>query len=266
MAALTPSTIPQPVDDPTPEIDALVTRLRSAAQWEAPGRYSISSRCAPTEGQRQELTRRADDLRRALSPAAKDEIRTSLLKWIAGLDLRLSEEALDDMVSMFVASLMGLPLWAVRQTLLNWMQGRIANCNPRFTPKPPELRREGDRIVARRKHELGSIGIILSAKVERVPDDAERERAIAYWRETVKPTMHHADVTEAISPEENRRQQVDANDRLRRREREAAGADREGVHTLEMEGKLNRMRARAGIESGEDRERQQRPETEDLER
>lgn len=201
-----------------------------------------------------------------MSPAAKEDIRTSLLKWTAGLDLRLSEEALDDMVSMFVASLMGLPLWAVRQTLLHWMQGRIADCDPRFTPKPPELRRGGDRIVARRKHELGSIGIILGAEVERVPDDAERERAIAYWRETVKPTMHHADVTEAIGPEENRRQQVEANDRLRRREREAAGADLKGVHTLEMEGKLDRMRAQAGIESGEHQRCERRPEAEGLER
>lgn len=242
MAALTPSTIPQPVGDPTPEIDALVTRLRSAAQWEAPGRYSISSRSAPTEGQRQELTRRADDLRRALSPAAKDEIRTSLLKWIAGLDLRLSEEALDDMVSMFVASLMGLPLWAVRQTLLNWMQGRIADCNPRFTPKPPELRREGDRIVARRKHELGSIDAVLGARVEGVPSDAERERALAHWYENVRPALQHADVSDALSPEAKRAEQIEANDRLRRREREAAGADPDAPHTLEMEQRLKRMR------------------------
>ncbi|GEL42256.1 hypothetical protein MEX01_28470 [Methylorubrum extorquens] len=238
------------MDDPTPEIDALVTRLRSAAQWEAPGRYSISSRSAPTDGERQALTRRADDLRRALSPAAKDEIRTSLLKWIAGLDLRLSEEALDDMVSMFVASLMGLPLWAVRQTLLNWMQGRIADCNPRFTPKPPELRREGDRIVSRRKHELGSIDAVLGAIVEDAPSDAERQEALAHWYETVRPALQHADVSDAPSLEMMRTEQIEANDRLRRRERQAVGADPDRPHTIDMERRLARVRTAAGIDDG----------------
>lgn len=198
-----------------------------------PGRYSISSRSAPTESERNQLTARADDLRLGLIPATKEEVRTSLLKFMAGMDLKMTADDLDEMVSMFVASLMGLPLWAIRQALLNWMQGTIAGANPRFTPKPPELRIEANRIAAPFQRELGSIEAGLSASVEQVPTQSERDAAVARWHDEIRPTMGHADVTEDLS-EKRRQEALDENRRFRAREAAHAGLADGHDMTLDM--------------------------------
>lgn len=184
----------------------------------APGRYSISSRSAPTESERRDLTSRADDLRRALNRAEALDIAREVLALMAGYpSVRMNREETARMSAAFVSALANLPLWAIRKACENWAAGRVPDTNPSFPPNAVQIKLEADRIAAPRRHEFGRVETILKAEVIPSPSEEERDRAISHWTDTIRPTMHHADVTESLD-EKRRDEQLEANRRLLARE------------------------------------------------
>lgn len=179
----------------------------------------------------------ADDLRAGMAPATRSELRTSLLKFLGPYTRNVSTDSLDDEVGMFVAALSGLPLWAVRQALLNWLQAKIPDCSPKFVPKPPELRQEADRIAQTRRHALGSIDAVLSAEVQQMPSDADREAAIAHWNDAVRPLLQQA---EEVSRHNGRAEQEHANEVVLNRE---IGPDSMPRMTKDLRAKIAAMPA-----------------------
>lgn len=167
-----------------------------------------------------------------MEPASRGELRTSLLKFLNPYRPNVSTDSLEDEVGMFVAALAGLPLWAVRQALLHWLQAKIPDCSPKYVPKPPELRQEADRIAQTRRHALGSIEAVLSAKIDHLPTDAERDAAIAHWTDIVRPVLQHAEV---LNRENERAEQARANEVVLNRE---IGPDTLPRMTEDMRAKL----------------------------
>jgi hypothetical protein len=121
------------------------------------------------------------------------------------------------MSAAFVSARTNLPLWAIRKACENWAAGRVPDTNPAFPPNAVQIKLEADRIAAPRRHELGRIETALKAEVIPSTSDEERDRALSHWRDTIRPTMHQADVTESLD-EKRRDEQLEANRRLLARE------------------------------------------------
>lgn len=183
-----------------------------------------------------------------MTPAEAEDIAREALKLMAGYpSLRLTHEEAARTAATFVAALAGMPLWAIRKACLDWACGRVQGSNPAFPPSAPELRLATNKAAAFRQHEAGTIDVILKAEVERLPTDEERAKALAYWHDTVRPMLQHTDVSDKPSATTSREEQIEANDRLRERERRQQGARPGGTRTPQMDQYLGRMRAEYGI-------------------
>ena len=173
-----------------------------------------------------------------MHPAEALDIAREVLGLMAGYpSVRMNREETARMSAAFVSALAALPVWAIRRACQHWAAGRVPDSNPAFPPNAVQIKLEADRIVAPRRHEVGRIGVILSAEVVETPSDEARQACTANWFENIRPVMQNVDVTEDVEQRERDRQ-LEANRRLRQREHAAHGITDGRPMTVDMRRKV----------------------------
>lgn len=158
----------------------------------APGRFSISSRAAPTAEDFAWLEPYRQGLRGLVQPADPSEVHDRLHVFLSGFpQLRtLDTEGARMMLANFVEALEGLPIEVVARTCKAWNQRKVQGVDYRFPPAPPEFRKAADDIMAALRVERRDVEMVMRAIA--APDrsapitDEEREACLKRAAETVE--------------------------------------------------------------------------------
>jgi hypothetical protein len=166
--------------------------MREAATATAPGKFSISSRAAPTAEERAWLEPYRASLHQMLRPGDPSALHDRLHVFLAGFSqLRsLDAEGAAMMLENFVEAVEGLPLEVVARTCRAWNQKKIKGVDYRYPPGPPEFRGAADEIMAALRVERRDVEVVLRALPAPArppaPTDEEREACAARAAELVK--------------------------------------------------------------------------------
>ena len=150
--------------------------LRSLGALGEGFRPTIPEAFALTEAQRTTVETRAERLAQHLGSASAAEIG----KCIAILQAQFREREIDDgsaaaRAEGYLMALEGVPLFALREAVRRVMRAD-AGFNTSFMPKAPEMRAFVNQIAQPARFHLVQLRRLLEAKVERAPNEQDRER------------------------------------------------------------------------------------------
>jgi hypothetical protein len=140
----------------------------------------ISSRLAPSEAQRTELSDRYVLLVDKMRPATHDEVSTWITRLIAGFGgPNLNREEAQASVTLYSVLLDGLPVWAIKKAVLAYLKGTVAREDQRFAPTPPEFCRVVRGYTDEFAVEMAKLRKVLDATVYVEPSAEQKARVDA---------------------------------------------------------------------------------------
>ena len=215
------------------------------------GRYAIAPEDAPTAAEREAFERRNRNLVLEFAAARPQQVAERVLKFFAGFGqfAMLDQDEAERRMNIYVAALVGLPDWAIRDGMVYAL--RHAR-NPQHPPTAAELRSFGDAALADLQDEHRLIEAVLSAKVEAAPESVERRRDVVdrHW------ASRRGEWNQGLDPSaDERRQRVlaecaAASDRLRERDLAAHGVSDGRVMSVALRRQLEEVRRDAREPSG----------------
>lgn len=182
-----------------------------------------------TPADRDVMRRRLEKLNTALRSASmsmteRDRVATAVATMLTGW-MNVSRQDPRETVAGYVVHLQDLPAFAVEQACHDAVRGHVDGLNPDFPPSAPRLHQLAEEACAAMRGEAAGIREVLSAKLERLPTEAERARIGAGFAELRAELTAPDEKISAEAKAESENRRAEANRRFFERDCAAAGVD-----------------------------------------
>jgi hypothetical protein len=219
--------------------------------------WTINRDDAPTLAEREGLERRSHALAMSMAPSTKVQLFARLTTFYAGYPNigRDGETSAEEMVSVAIATLWGLPDWAVRDACLAALRGAT---DPRYVPNASQLHDLAMDAMAPFRREQDKISRVLGAKpIYKRPPQERIDAAVQDWEVNLRPKMTGLTPEEQKEEDERKERQreqfVDSSKRFVERQKREAGIEDDNPMGPELRRYLAKMAAdiaeRGGVEN-----------------
>lgn len=199
MNSLTSQTLSRPPSASSQALDLAIRRLSSALEREGINRFSISSRCAPTDDERRALRQRHAEIAASLRPASAETIVRLVSVMRTGFPSQSGSDIERKGALQVYASALGrFPEWVIERACRDAIEGRIGK--GQFAPSAAEMATHCEGIVRQAREELGAIERILSARVYHEPTDEERRKVVDGFERLSRDLAAALEMEEAGKP------------------------------------------------------------------
>ena len=181
----------------TSGIQAILRKLSPDGE----GKFSISSRLAPSAMQRTQLVAREATIAAALRPGGSAAVEAAIALVVGLLHSPGTDNSDPELtVTAYQAALADLPAWAVTEACHAALRGKVGSSSGRFRPSPGELHKAAEALLAGPIRELRAIAKILQARVTREPLEGSQARAavLARVRDSVRKFKEGLEVSPSV--------------------------------------------------------------------
>lgn len=152
----------------------LVTRLNAVSTWDR--RPEVPPELALTDGMRASVSTRIAAMERALAPASQRERMAVVAELLAFYSTSSADEiSLKAKLSVWVETLEGVPLWALKEAVRRWHHGRL-NPQTSFCPSPAVILKAAELVVGGLRGQIVTMGRLLAATVVEPISEDEKAR------------------------------------------------------------------------------------------
>jgi hypothetical protein len=141
-------------------------------------------RLAPTDADREAMQARLAFLDGLLAAAEKRDIAHAIADLLGAFPhAKVSPQEAKERMASYGSPLVGLPGWAIRETVSDYKAGRAARPDHTFAPSSAELRIAVMDKLTPVHLEAQKIRRVLDARVIAAPVESERARAVERWED-----------------------------------------------------------------------------------